>query len=158
MAMVSSTLANQLLNLNPVSTEAAAITTLANAYAAYAGAAVAGAQPLTAAGVALGKAAMTTALAGISVPGAGAAKLVAGIQAFWGAVAIGLTTSFVGAVAITPPPHAGLLALLSSTFASNVASKASKANATSAIASNCHSQAVIGGTVTYAGPVVSPIL
>ena len=83
MAMSASVLAADLLNLDPVATEAEAITTLADAYAVFAADAVAGLQTITAAGVALGKAAMITALAGVSVPNAGAGVLVAATQAFF---------------------------------------------------------------------------
>lgn len=156
--MASATLANQLLNLDPVATELQARQTLTDAYGVYASAAVAGAVAITVAGINLGKAAMLAALVGMNASGAGAAKLVAGVQAFWTAVAGGLATSFAGATAITPPPHAGLLALLTSSFATNTSGAASKASATSLIASNFHAQAIIGGTVTFPGPVVQPIL
>ncbi len=160
MTMAAATLANELLNLDPVDTEAAAITTLADAYAVFAAQAQAGPQTITATGVNLGKAAMSAALIGVSSPGAGAAVLTTAIQAFWAAVAGGLATSFAGAIAITPPPHSSLTAQLSSTFSTNTSTTADKPTATSAIASDMYSEAVIGGTVTYPGgpPPVFPIL
>lgn len=158
MVMSASVLATELLNLDPVDNEVDAITTLTDAYATFAADAVAGAQSLTAAGVALGKAAMITALTGVSVPNAGAAILVAATQAFWAAVAAGLATSFVGATAITPPPHSGLSAAFAVTFPANTSGALSKAAATSAVADDFYAQAIIGGTVTYPGPVVSPII
>lgn len=157
MVMSASVLAAQLANLDPVPTEAQAIITLTNAYGVFAADATAGV-PITPAGVDLGKAAMQAALVGMSVPGAGAAIMVAGVQAFWGAVAAGLAVSFAAAIAIVPPPHAGLLPLLISSFAANTTSAAPKAVATMLIATDFYSQAIIGGGVTFPGPVVSPIL
>ena len=157
MAMSQGALAAQLVNLAPAATEAAAIATLADAYAVFAGDAVAGAVPITPAGVGLGKAAMQLALVGISTPGAGSAVLTGAVQAFWAAVAGGLATSFAGATAIVPPPHAGLQVLLDATFAANTASQASQAAATDAVATVLYNQAIVGGTATFPGPVVSPI-
>ncbi len=157
MAMSQSVLAAQLLNLVPSPTEAAAVITLANAYGVFAAGAVAGAVAITAPGVALGKAAMQAALVGMSAPSAGAVVLTAAVQAFWAAVAAGLSTSFPAATAVTPPPHAGLQALLVSTFAANTAAGADLATATQAVATALHNQAIIGGTVAFPGPVVSPI-
>lgn len=156
--MSAVTLASQLLALAPASAEAVAIATLAGAYGRFAADATAGAAPITAAGVALGKAAMQGALVGVSSPGSGSAVLTAAVQAFWTAVAGGLATSFATATAVAPPPHAGLRALLDATFASNTATRADLADATQAIATALFNQAIIGGTASFPGPVVSPIL
>jgi hypothetical protein len=156
--MSAATLANELLNLDPVDNEPQAAQVLADAYAVFAADAQAGAQPITATGVTLGKAAMLAALSGMNASGAGAAVIAAAVQAFWVAVAGGLATSFAGATAILPPANAGLQALLSSDFATNTSSSASKATATSLLANDFYAQAIVGGTVTYPGPVVSPIL
>lgn len=158
MAMSASALASQLLNLVPAATEVAAIAVLADAYGTFASDAVAGAATITASGIALGKAAMQAALVGVSSPGAGSAVLTAAVQAFWAAVAGGLATSFPAATAVVPPPHAGLQALLDATFAANTAAMANLADATQAVATDLYNQAIIGGTVTFPGPVVSPIL
>jgi len=158
MAMSASALAAQLLNLVPAATEVAAIATLVDAYGTFSSDAAAGAAAITAAGVALGKAAMQAVLVGVSAPGAGSAVLTAAVQAFWAAVAGGLATSFPSAVAVTPPPHAGLQALLDATFAANTAARANLVDAAQAVATDLYNQAIIGGTVTFPGPVVSPIL
>jgi len=155
--MSQSVLATQLLNLVPSASELSAAVALANAYGVFATDAVAGAVPITIAGVALGKAAMLSALTGMSMPGAGAAVLTAAVQAFWTAVAGGLATSFAAAAAIVPPPHAGLQALLSSTFITNTASDATQAAATNVVATNFFNQVLVGGSVTFPGPVTSPI-
>lgn len=157
MAMSSGVLASQLLGLVPAATEAEAVVTLASAYAVFAADAVAGAVPITAAGVLLGRTAMQAALFGMSAPGAGAAVIAAAIQAFWGAVALGLAASFSGAAAITPPPHAGLQPLLETAFAVNTATSADLVTAAQSVATVIHNQAIIGGTATFPGPVVSPI-
>jgi len=157
MATSSSTLAAQLLTLVPAADEAAAVVTLSSAYAVFASGAVAGAVPITAAGVALGKTAMQAALVGMSTSGSGVSVLVSATQAFWSAVAGGLASSFSGATAVVPPPHAGLAALLASTFSTNTASSASLPSATSAVADDLYSQVIVGGSVTFPGPVTSPI-
>lgn len=161
MAMSQSVLAAQLLHLVPVATEAEAILTLADAYAIFATDAetvsVDTVVPISAEGVALGKAAMRAALVGVGSSGAGSVVLTAAVQAFWAAVAAGLAVSFFGVTAIAPPPNAGLRVLLDATFATNTAARASRATATNAIATNLHNQAIIGGAATFPGPVVSPI-
>lgn len=156
--MSRSTLADELLNLDPVPTEAEAVQTLADAYATFAAGATAGPSTITAAGVALGKAAMSAALVGMSASGSGASRLTAGVQAFWAAVAGGLATSFAGALAIVPPPHAGINTLLEDAFDLNTSTAASKEVATSRIADAFYAQAIVGGAVTFAGPSVSPII
>jgi hypothetical protein len=158
MAMSADVLATQLLSLVPVETEAQAIVALTDAYGVFAADAVAGVAPITVAGVVLGQAAMRAALVGMSAPGAAPAVLVAATQAFWGAVAGGLAVSFLGAIAIVPPPHVGLQALLTLTFSTNTTTSASQVVATNAVAGDFYNQAIIGGSVTFPGPVVSLIL
>lgn len=157
MTMSSGTLATELANLIPAASEAVAAATLAVAYATFAADAVAGVVSITAAGVGLGKAAMLSALVGMSTPGAGPAVITSAVQAFWVAVAAGLATSFAAATAITPPPHAGLQVLLEVAFVANTASRASLVDAAQAIATAMASQAIIGGTATFPGPIISPI-
>lgn len=145
--MKAATLAKALLDLPPAATEAKAVQDFADAYATFAAEATAVGSPILAPGVAAGKAAMLLILPGMSAPGVGAAKLLAGIQAFWGGVAVAPPVSFTSAIAVVPPPHAGLLALLVATFLDNIARKLSKADATAAIAANMYAEA-LGGTVT----------
>lgn len=156
--MLPATLATAMLNLVPAATELEAAQVLADAYGTFASTAAAGAVPITPLAITNGKTAMTAALVGMSASGAGAAKIAAGVIAFWGAVAAGLTTSFAGAVVITPPPNAGLAAALSAQFASNIATMASQAVATASIASVMAAQAIIGGTVTFPLSIVLPII
>ena len=156
MTMLPATLSTELQNMTPSTTEASAITALTDAYGVFAADATAS-TPILSAGVDLGKAAMAPALVGMSVPNAGAAKMVAGIVAFWVAVAGGLTTSFTGATAIFPPPNAGLQAALDAIFPANTAGNLSLADAMTNVANAMHAQAIIGGTVTV-GPIVTPII
>lgn len=159
MTMSPSTLASQLAShMVNATTEAAAVTNFVAAYGAYAASATGGAAPITPAGVNLGKAAMAPALTGMSAPGAGVPCLVAGCIAFWAAVAGGLATSFAGATVVVPPTFAGLAALLTATFASNVAGNLTAPQAFNAVATAIHAQTILGGAVTLPGPVVAPIL
>lgn len=156
MAMAQATLAAELQNLTPVITEAEAIANWVDAYGAFAAEAEA-ATPILEDGIDLGKDAMATAMVGMSADGQASTKIEAGIQAFWGAVATGLTSSFAGATAITPPPHAGLKGALDSTFLANTSGAVSLEDATDAIATVLHGLAIVGGTVTTPGPTVTPI-
>ncbi len=151
MAMSESTLATELENLAPTSTESEAAQTLTDAYGVYAAGAIAGGVPITSAGVDLGKAAMLPALAGMSADGAGITIIPSAVVAFWNGVAGGLSTSFVGATAITPPPHATLPSAFASLMPTNTSGDVTKAEAAASIAEIMHADAIVGGTVTYPG-------
>lgn len=158
MVMVQATLATNLLSMVPEVTEAAAIANFRTAYEGYAAGAAAGAATIPAANVTAGGVALAAALVGMSAPGAGAASLTSGIIAFWVAAVVPPWPPAVGG---TPQPHAGLLALLTSTFASNTSSSASLATATAAIAADMHAQAIVGGIMLIpppAGGTPTPIL
>ncbi len=156
MTLASATLSTELQNVVPEAAEVDAITNLVEAYAAYASDAEA-LSPILTAGVDLGKAAMAAALVGMSTPGAGGAKYVAGFAAFWTGVAGGLAASFAGATAITPPTFSSLLAALQPVFDDNTNNEENLVDAMDAIASVVHAN-VGGGTVTTVGPVVTPII
>lgn len=151
-------LADQLASLSPAATETQAVVRLANAYSAFAADAVAGAVQLSAAGVAVGRVVMRAALVGISANGAGAAVLAAAVQTFWSTIAASPTVTFPTSTAVSPPPNAGLQVLLEGVFAANTVSGANLADAARAIATVLYNQAIIGGTATFPGPTVSPIL
>jgi len=157
-AMSESALASALEALPNTLVEASAIVSLTDAYAELAEGAVAGAQALTGAGLALGTAAFSAALVGMSATGQGLVKIPAAVVAFWAAVAGGLATSFAGATAITPPPHATFSASFAALMAANIAGAVTRAQAAASLADLMHTSATTGGTVTYPGPVVSPIL
>lgn len=157
MAMVEATLATELQNLTPTSTESSAITALVDAYATYAADAEA-ATPIKSTGIDLGKTAMASALSGMSASGAGLTIIPNAILAFWNGVAAGLATSFDGATAISAPPHATLETLFAATAAANTSGSKTLIEATEAIAADMHANAIVGGTVTTPGPTVTPII
>lgn len=157
MVMVEATLATELENLTPTFTEAAAITVLTDAYGVYSSDATA-LTPILSTGIALGKAAMAVALIGMSAPGAGIAIIPAAIAAFWVAVAGGLATSFAGATAIVPPPHATLPATFAALMPANTAANVTLEQAAATMAMIMHTDAIVGGTVTTPPSVVTPIL
>lgn len=153
MALSSATLSSGLQAVVPETTEAAAVQNLATAFADYFGACT---PTLLPAGKAAGRAAFVTAASGISASGAGAAKLLAAVQAFWAAVAGGLAASFSGATAIAPAFPSLASSDFSSAFASNTSGSASISAAASALATAVHAKRA-GGTVTTPGPTVTPI-
>lgn len=151
----------ELLALTLYDNEPDAIDAWAEAYTAYfedAQSAVTSVPVISAALHAAGgpKELMAAAMVGLST--AGAAAIVAGITAFWGRLVTGPASSyFSGATVIAPPAAiAGLSAALVATFATNIATSASKADAMGAIADDLHT-ASNGGTVTFPGPSVEAI-
>jgi hypothetical protein len=158
MAMSQSKLSVELQDLVPSESEAEAALVLSQAYANYASDAVAGGAPITEAGVELGRVAMLAALSGMSEDGAGRAIIPAAILAFWDGVAGGVATSFAGAVSITPPPHSGLSSSFTLVLDINVNTWAPLSEAMDNLAATFHAGAITGGSVTFPGPVVSPIV
>jgi hypothetical protein len=152
MALIQTTLADELRSLAPTALEADAITTLTDAYANYAADATANSVALSPAGVLLGKAAMASALVGMSAAGAGIAAIPAAIKAFWVAVAGGLATSFAGATAIVPPPHASLSSAFATLMPTNTAGEVTADQAADSMALIMHADAILGGTVTFGIP------
>jgi hypothetical protein len=110
---------------------------------------------------------MASALTGLSGEGAAAAKIQAGIQAFWSGLSAVATAVWVTApIVLVPPvtPPAGLTGLsgtLASTFAANQASELSLPDAASAVASVIHAAnagGAVPGSVPPASPAPIPIL
>ncbi len=97
MAMTQAVLSTELQSLGPAASEAVAIANLTSAYATYCEDAQA-LSPILSTGIDLGIAALELALVGMEAPGASAAKIASGLDAFWVAVALGLLTSFAGAL------------------------------------------------------------
>jgi len=158
MALLQTTLAAELLNLIPTDSEATGIQTFTNAYGDYAAAATANAVVLSPAGIALGKAAMSAALVGISASGVGLTKIPAAIIAFWTAIAGSAATSFSGAVSAVAPPHVNLATDFAAVAIDNVEAEKTQADAADAIAAVFHNNAIVGGTVTFPGPSTFPII
>jgi hypothetical protein len=158
MALVQSTLANQLANMTPVNNEPAAIQNFANAYNAYASQAAAAGIQLSPAIASTAKSTMAGAMTGLST--AGAAAIMSGVTAYWAAVVSGSAASFTAAILITPPVGLATLApALIAVFASNTSGKLSLQQAANALATVLHT-ASLGGTATFPGspPIVSPIM
>jgi len=160
MALVSSVLASGLLAMVPTPVEATAITNFTNAWATYfAGASVTG---VPVGSLAAAKSAMQGALVGMSLANAGAAKIQAGITAFWGVIVTSgptlwvLTPSVI--TVVTPPPTlGGIAAALTAVFASNAADPTKTlAQATNAIAIVLHNNGGLGGIATVQPPPVAP--
>ena len=154
--MSRATLSSELQGLTPSGTEADAIQKLTAAFAAYCEEAVA-LTPILSAGIDLGVEAMEAELVGMNAPGAAAAKIAAGFQAFWNAVALGLATSFAGASAITPPSYAALPVMLQGVFYANRDLGRTLEESADVMATAIHVSTVPGGSVTTAGPAVTPI-
>ena len=156
--MMSSTVLQDAFDaMEPFATEEEAITALVDAYGLFAADATANGVPLLTLGLEAGKAAMAFALIDMNEEGAGLVKIPLGIVAFWEAVASGLSSSFAGATAIVPPPHAGFAESFASVAATNVETEASKEDASAIITFLLYSNAIIGGAVTFTTPVF-PIL
>ncbi len=152
MALLQPMLASELANIELSTTEVDAINNMSDALNNYLSQMISNAIPLATAIAA--KAAMTTALTGLSMSGATAIQ--AGIVAYWGVVA--LPGAFGASTASIPPPSLATIATaLTPVFASNVSAELDANAATSAIAAVLH-PLMLGGTVTFPGPVVFPIL
>ena len=155
MALTESTLASELEALVPTTDAAAAVQTLADAYAAYMDGASSDGVPIQ------NTATAATAMAGaMSFPTAGTASgagtaLSAGVQAFWAAMVAAPATYFPAATVITPPAAlAALAAALTTVFGDNVGSTLEDSAA--AMAGVIHT-ASLGGTATFPGPRVTAI-
>ncbi len=143
----------------PTPVEATAISNFANAWTTYfQGASVSGA---SIGSLAAAKSAMQGALVGMSAPNAGAAKIQAGITAFWGVIVASgaslwvITPSIITLVA-PPPTLGGIAAALSGVFASNAADPTKTiAQATNAIATVLHTNGGLGGIATVQPPPVA---
>lgn len=158
----ASKLKTELENLTPTGDEALARSRFAAAWTTYFyDASVAGA-PCAEGTLASAQAAMETALAGMSVTGAGAAKLQAGVVAFWDDVAPRGATVWSGTIAPWTPPTTltGISAALQAAFSANQGASLSLSEAADAIANVLHNSGGLGGLATLPGapPVATPIL
>lgn len=154
MTMNATTLKDELVAIGLFDTEPAAIAGWAAAfrkYFEYAEARV----PVNAIALGTPEAAMAGAMTGLST--SGAAAITAGVTAFWSSLALLPATYFTGAMLITPPPLlSGVTALLTATFAANIAGEKSAEDSYAAIAANIRASNA-GGSATFPGPVVQPI-
>lgn len=156
MAMLSATLKSELLSLGLYETEAAAISGWAEAFDNYFQDAESNGIPVTPSSTAVAKAAMAAAMTGLST--AGATALATAITAYWTSLASTPGAIFAGATAITPPALlANIQTDLETVFAANISGSASKDAAMEAIANALHVDNQ-GGTATFPGPAVFPVL
>ena len=146
MALVSNTLASELESMVAVDTEAEGINNFSAAFENYfydstCGGVTATPGTLTAASTAL-KAAM------VGVNSAGAAKIAAGIVAFWAVVGASAPTIWVilpPLVSATPPPGlGGLSAAIAAAGAANIAAEASLEQSAATMATAIHT-IMLGG-------------
>jgi len=153
MALLPATLANELIaNLDNFVTEAEATVAWADSFDAYFQSAMAGVVPVTPLGTANAKNAMATALAGMSLDGAGSTKLVAGITAYWTQLNVDAFAVFLACTAITPPPGlGGLTGLLNIDFTANTVGIIAKVPALTTIANTIHT-AQLGGIAVFPIP------
>jgi len=165
MPLVSSVLGPELANLAPVDNEPDAINNFAAAWEIYFKDASVLGIATTPGSLSSAISAMKGSLVGMSVNGAGAAKIAAGITSFWGVVAGAAASIWVTApppTGATPPPGlGGIAAALTAAFAANTAGDLSLADAANAVATAIH-PTQLGGIALIppppAGPGPSPIL
>lgn len=155
MAMSAATLSTQLQALTPTLLEATAITRLVTAWKTYFAASLAGAVAYVP--NAAHDSAMASALVGMSAPGAGAAKIQAGIVAWWGSVVATGPATYPSATAVVAPVLiTGIAALLTPVFASNTAGALSLVASCNAVATVLHTNN-LGGIATLPPAVPTPI-
>lgn len=164
MAMNQTRLVNEMKAMTLYDTEIAVTMAWANAFANYfQGDGVAqGAESnlvyVAPAAIPAAKAAMVAALSGMSAPGVAAAKIAASVMAFWGSLAAAPATAWPTATLITPPVLlANLATTLQTNFDANTSGAVAKDPAMGVIAATIHA-ANQGGSATWPGTIVFPIL
>lgn len=168
MALSDSTLTSGLEALVPVDAEADAIQAIVDAWSAYFAESTVNGVTATPGSFDAGLSAMQSAMVGISADGAGSASLVAGVTAFWSAIASLATSIWITApVVLVPPivPPVGLAALqaaLEAAFAANTSGSASLADSAATVALALHTNgglgALVPGSVPPTPPAPLPIL
>jgi len=161
--MTAATLANILDNLGPVDNEPDVLYNWAIAYTAYMmESAVGGISPADASVFAACETAMKAAMVGISTTGLAASKIVAGVKAYWNAIAPAFATIWITApplVSFTSIPTGVLtsgaeLAFtnnLIAVFTANTTGELSAVDAYAAVASVIHGNS--SGAMVVQGPV-----
>ncbi len=152
--MTSADLATRMALIDPEAGETAAIENFAEAYRLYTIGAECNMILVVIAALSLGKTAMISALSGMSAAGAAAGKMQTSINSFWAAtIPTGWPTN-VGFVV-----QSGTMAGLQATFDSNTTGSKSKTDSIAAFALDFHNAtSSAGGTCTFPGPVVAPII
>ena len=153
MALLPATLADELIaNLDNFTTEPEAAAAWADSFDTYFQSAMAGALPVAPLVTAGAKANMQSALSGMSADSAGSTSIVAGITAYWLALAATAATLFVAvppATSITPPPGlSSLKSALDVNFLANSTGMVAKEAAITLIATTIHLTQV-GGIAVF---------
>jgi hypothetical protein len=141
MPLVAATLATQLENMTPVSTEAEAITNFANAWLEYFKTAATVGVPCTEGSLNSALATMKSTLVGWNAPNSAAQKIGAAITAFWGVVVGAAPTIWPAPMIIsaTPPPGlGGIASALEAVFAANLSARLELRPAVTAVANAIH--------------------
>lgn len=158
MSMSQATLKTELVAMDLYGQEAQAVVAWAAAWSAYFADAETNSIPINPLALPTAEAALASALLGMSGSGAGAGKIQAGIQAWWGAMVAAPSTFWTGCTLITPPPGlSGIAAALQPVFDSNTSGGVTEDAAYNAIAGVFH-PANLGGKATFPGPLEFPIL
>lgn len=152
MAMSDSTLADELKAMPLFDNEPGAAAAWSAAFDTYFQDAEAGAGgPVIPDGLSACKSAMEGALSGMSQSGQGAAKIQAGIVAYWGAIVP--ASAWAACTGVTPPPGlSGLAAALASVFVANTSPSMTKDQAMEAIAAAIHAINIVGGIAVFPAP------
>lgn len=168
MTLSAATLATELENLTPTTSEATAIQRLVDAWEAYFAQSSVNGITATPGSFNAGLTAMSGAMAGLSLTNNGSTAIQSGVTAFWAAIAglattIWITAPVVLVPPIVPPPTlTAVAASLDVTFANNLASELNLSDAALAVATTLHTTAGLGavvpGSVPPAAPVPLPIL
>jgi hypothetical protein len=164
MALSESTLATELANMEPTSSESAAATALAQAFADYMDNAVAGTWggvPINAAAVQAQVSAMAAAVdfeAGDTAT-EGAQEVRKCFWVLWTAMFTAPATFFTGAIAITPPNYGanGLVAALATTFGENVSIPRDLEDSAAELAADIHPRTDDQASATFPGPIIKLI-
>jgi len=154
-ALSQTKLADQLVHLVPVGSEAEAIAHLATAWETYFSDATVALAPTTPGALAGAMSAFKGALVGLNLPNAGATKIQAAIQAFWSALELSASAVWIvpgGVVAPGAPPTttSQVATRLAAQFLENVTKASDLPSAAQAVAAVLHGNGGLGGTVSVA--------
>lgn len=160
MALSQATLATELENMSPSSSESLAIEAFSQAYGDYMKTAIAGAVPII--GAAIDSIAVPAMRAAIDWdPGdsclEGTTEMVEGLAAFWASMVAAPASFFADAIAISPPSFAGLATTLHVTLCDNQDAGKTLAESAAEMAQDIHPSTDEQGTATFPGPIVETI-
>lgn len=161
MALSQTTLADALVNMVPCSDPDDGALAFAQAVADYMDDAVADSPsfPIIGAAVQAQVSAMAAAVSfsDDATSTEGATELKKAIDALWTAMVAAPATFFAGAIAITPPTYAGLVAAMADTMDDNTSIPRDLEDSADELASDIHSATDGQGTATWSGPIVRTI-